>query len=285
MCCYPWGPVRYSNKSMPTPDPAINPKDGLKNCWVVVTRPSHQAINLSNSIESEGGHPIPFPVIEITAPSQTASAEHFIKNLDQYQLAIFISSNAVNRGLAMVNAQGHWPKALSVAAVGKATASALQAAGFESVLVPRERFDSEALIKLTALQDVAGQHIVIFRGEGGRAALGDGLRQRGAKVDYLECYRRVRPQIDPSILHKHWHNRQLDIITVTSAEGLRNLYDMVAPDDRQHLLATPLVVCHPRLVPVAHKLGWQAAILVAKNSDDDGLVEAIQAWRNESRQP
>lgn len=257
----------------------------LENCWVVVTRPSHQATRLSDCIQSQGGHPIAFPVIEITESSQTANAEHLIKGLDQYQLAIFISTNAVNRGLAMVGAHGHWPKTLSVAAVGKTTATALQAAGFDSVLVPRERFDSEGLLALPALHTVTGQNIVIFRGQGGRTKLGDSLKRRGAKVDYLECYRRVRPRIDPSILRDHWRDRQLDIITVTSTEGLQNLYAMVGPDDRQNLLSTPLVVCHPRLVPIAHRLGWQATILVAKKNDDDGLVGAIKTWRNESSQP
>ncbi len=252
----------------------------LENCWVVVTRPSHQAAKLSNSIASQGGHPIPFPVLEITELPQPAGAENLIKGLNRYQLAIFISANAVNQGLALVNSHGHWPSQLPVAAIGRATTSALRGAGFDAVLAPRERFDSEGLLDLAALHDVSGQNIVIFRGQGGRTKLGDSLRQRGAKVDYLECYRRTRPQIDPSILHDHWRDRQLDIITITSAEGLQNLYDIVGPDGRDHLLSTPLVVCHPRLVPAAHKLGWQAAILVAKKNDDDGLVEAmIRAWR------
>jgi uroporphyrinogen-III synthase len=82
-----------------------------------------------------------------------------------------------------------------VFAVGPGTARALQAHGLDSIITPDGQ-DSEALLALPQLADVAGKRVVIVRGVGGRALLADTLRARGAQVDFMECYRRMRPRAD-----------------------------------------------------------------------------------------
>jgi uroporphyrinogen-III synthase len=54
------------------------------------------------------------------------------------------------------------------------------------------------------LIDAQGKRVIIFRGEGGRELLGETLKQRGAAVEYVSCYRRARPQLDPAPLLKLW---------------------------------------------------------------------------------
>ena len=76
--------------------------------------------------------------------------------------------------------------------------------GATEVIVPSERFDSEALLALPELETVAGKRIAIFRGEEGRELLGDTLRARGASVEYVACYRRVQPPADIRPLLDLW---------------------------------------------------------------------------------
>ena len=93
-------------------------------------------------------------------------------------------------------ARGPWPSGVPVAAIGDATAEALRNSGFPAVISPPVRHDSEGLLEMPELQSVRDKSIVVFRGEGGREKLKEALEERGARVTYAECYRRVRPQAD-----------------------------------------------------------------------------------------
>src|SRR3990167_5142020 len=154
----------------------------LKGVGVVVTRPAHQAERLAELIERAGGRAIRFPTLEIFDAQDMTPLSGAIDRLEQFDLAIFISPNAVNRVMNQVRAKRVWPSDLRCAAVGKGSAKALERFGCDAVIVPQGRFDSEALLALPELQDMAGKRVVIFRGEGGRELLGDELVRRGADL-------------------------------------------------------------------------------------------------------
>jgi uroporphyrinogen-III synthase len=70
--------------------------------------------------------------------------------------------------------------------------------------------------------------VIIFRGDGGReCARRYAEGNAGASIEYVSCYRRGRPRIDPAPLLKLWEQGRLDAVTLTSSEGLRNFFDMV----------------------------------------------------------
>jgi uroporphyrinogen-III synthase len=152
--------------------------------------------------------------------------------------------------------------------VGQGSAQALRALGFDHILVPHERFDSEGLLALPELQAVAGWRVMIFRGDGGRALLGDTLKARGATVDYVTCYQRHTPA--PTAIA--WQN--LAAITITSSEALTYLRQLMT--DAQ--LNIPLFVPHPRIAALAQQQGWQH--IYPTDSGDAGLLTALQHWAN-----
>ena len=147
------------------------------------------------------------------------------------------------------------------------------------VISPTEGADSESLLALPELGDVSGKHVVIFRGEGGRALLGDTLRARGAQVAYAECYRRVRPDTDAAPLGARLRDNGIDIVTVTSVESLRNLHDMLDAAARARLHRLPLVVVGVRQAEACQALGIQTPPWIARDAGDEAIVAAIQAWR------
>lgn len=243
---------------------------GLK---IAVTRPRDQAAQLARRIEQSGGLPLLFPLLEIEAAEITPALRERLSRVAQSDLAIFISPNAVQYGIAAVHAAGvTFPAALKIAAVGQGSAKALREQGMTGIIAPTERFDSEGLLALPELQNVAGWRVMIFRGNGGRELLGETLGARGAEVEYVECYRRSKPAQDGAALLA----AAPDAITVTSSEALAHLWQMLDEQARSVLRGTPLFVPHARIAELAHQQGWQHVLPTA--SGDDGLLAGLVAW-------
>src|SRR3990167_892906 len=191
----------------------------LTKLKIAVTRPCDQAAPVARRIEQAGGIPLLFPLLDI-APVQDQQALHEqISRLAQFDLAIFISPNAVQYGMAAIRAAGDLPPALRIATVGQGSAKALRELGAANIIAPTENFDSEGLLALPELQNIAGWRVLIFRGEGGRELLGNTLKARGAMVEYVTCYQRSKSQLNVAALL----NDAPDAITVTSSEALDHL--------------------------------------------------------------
>ena len=109
----------------------------LENVGVVVTRPAHQAGHLAELIERAGGRAILFPTLEIFDAQDMGPLSGVIDRLEQFDLAIFISPNAVNKAMNQVRARRTWPQGLRCAAVGKGSAKELERFGGEEVIVPQ----------------------------------------------------------------------------------------------------------------------------------------------------
>jgi len=258
---------------------SASPGHALQGVRVLVTRPRDQAEKLALLIEGEGGEAIRFPVIEIVEPKDTQVLHAAIGRLDQFGLAIFISPNAVNRAMNLILARGGLPAALRVACAGRGSARELKRFSIENIIVPQSRFDSEALLDLPELKQVTGSKIVIFRGEGGRELLGDTLKARGADIEYAECYRRARPRADVTPLLRRWDRGEIDIVSLTSVDGLHNLFDMLGPTGQPRLAQTPVIVISRRMAEVCRELGLKTEPIIAAQASDEAILEAIKTWR------
>ncbi len=236
---------------------------------VVVTRAREQAVSLAQRIVQEGGNSILFPLLEISPVADPRPLRQIVARLSQFNLAIFISPNAVRYGM---EALGALPTALKIATVGQGSAKALRALGVTEIIAPQDKFDSEALLALPELQNVAGWRVVIFRGDAGCELLGDTLKARGATVEYAACYQRAKPQHDAATLFA----AHPDIITVTSSEALAYLWEMLDVQDKSKAVAMPLFVQHERIAQAAQKLGWREVITT--EGGDDGLLNGLIAF-------
>ena len=128
-------------------------------------------------------------------------------------------------------------------------------------------------MELPPLQEMAGKRVIIFRGDGGRDLFGDTMKARGAEVDYVTCYLRSKPALDPAPLLKLWGDGRLDALTITSSEGLRNLYEMVGKLGQSWLKKTPTFVPHARIAEQARALGLTQVILTGPA--DAGLLAGL----------
>ncbi|CAH1385514.1 uroporphyrinogen-III synthase [Candidatus Nitrotoga sp. M5] len=277
---------------------------------VVVTRPREQARDLAHRITQAGGRATLFPLLEISPALDLQPLHALVAHLHEFNLAVFISPNAVRYGMAAIIAANKFlsvsqsgsssvfpptngtdadsqigggvsdsieqnnelPANLKIATVGQGSARALRDYGVKNVITPQERFDSEALLALPDLKNIAGWRVVIFRGNGGRAVLGDTLKSRGAKVEYVTCYQRSKPHQEATMLL----TTNPDVITITSSEALSNLLEILDPVTKKQLAAVPLFVTHARIAEAAHKQGWSEVVLTGEG--DDGLISGLAIW-------
>ena len=240
---------------------------------VAVTRPAGQAAHFATALSGAGAIPVLYPVLEIRDIEDVGPVLDAAIRLDSFDFAVFVSPNAIEKALALILPRRAWPAGLRVAALGKSSERELARQGIRAVISPPLRFDSEALLELPELTEVEGKRVIVFRGDGGREVLGDTLKARGASVEYVTCYRRTRPQLDPAPLLKLWEVGQLDAVTLTSSEGLRNFHEMIGRLGQAWLKKTPAFVPHQRIAEQALALGLGKVI--PTDPGDDGLMAGL----------
>jgi uroporphyrinogen-III synthase len=241
----------------------------------VITRPAKQAATFAQRLAALGGVPIICPAMIIAPPADDALFKDALRRLAEFDYALFVSANAAEAVLAHEPA---WPAALIAIAVGPTTADTLIAGAVAQVLMPPAQFDSEGVLAMPALQQVAGRRFVLFRGEGaggetGRETMRETLEARDAFVLPINCYRRLRPTTGAAALLDAWREGKVSAVVATSAAVLDNFLDMVGDAGRALLLHTPLFVPHPRIS--AHATARGLTNVVTTEATDAGVLAGL----------
>lgn len=247
---------------------------------VLVTRPAHQAQPLCGLLQQQGATAVSLPLLDIQAITAGSPQFHklkqYILDLDLFQHVIFISPNAAEQGGEWIDT--YWPQlpvGINWYAIGQKTAATLNHYGIDAFRSPTG-YDSEALLASPALQDIAGDKILIMRGEGGRETLANELGARGAEVSYAELYRRSQPQYDKAVLQQAF-TPMPDAILISSGEGLQNLLALI---QQHNLLQTralqqcDFIVPSERVKDIASQAGLDR-ITTAAGPDDQAMVRAL----------
>jgi uroporphyrinogen-III synthase len=243
---------------------------------IVVTRPAGQAEALCEAIAARGGQALRFPVLGIAPAADEAPLAEVTTRLEGFDMAFFVSPNAVEFALGYILPRRDWPAALQVATVGGGSERALHRMGFAHVIVPISGFDTEAVLALSEFSASAmrGRKVVVFRGDGGRDLLGEVLRQRGAEVEFVTVYRRYCPDADSSALIAAARSGALDAIVLTSSEGVRNLASMLGSDGLRALCEVPVYAPHPRIAGFALEAGFRR--VVETDAGDAGILAGLE---------
>lgn len=248
----------------------------LQGKTIVITRPIEQTKKLVALLEGAGALSVLFPLIEITVLTDYTDFDATLTKLPGMDLAIFISSNAVQHGMPkLIQSYPILPKGLQFAAIGPTTADALHHYGVQHVIQPKERFDSEALLALPEMQHMEGKNVMIFRGVGGREVLANSLAARGAKVFFAECYRRINPQANVDLLVNLSKKNQLHAIVITSSEAMRSLLELTEKDLAGVLKNTRICVNHQRIFDDIPTF-LQAQTHVASAPGDLAMLQCLQ---------
>lgn len=249
----------------------------LRGRQIGVTRPAAQCGELAEQIRRRGGRALIDPLIVIVPISDSAEIRAAREGLDDFDIAFFVSPNAVECGLAAMAREGGWPDRLKVATVGEGSARALYRRGFDEVLAPRSGADTEAVLALPEFAPAAlhGRKVVVFRGEGGRELFGDSVRERGAAVCHVACYRRRAPDGGGARLLSAAAAGALDALIMTSSEAASNLLALVGRDAIARLAEVVVFAPHERIAERCRQIGFCRIVTTAPGND--GLLAALDA--------
>jgi uroporphyrinogen-III synthase len=239
---------------------------------ILVTRASEQAGGLSRRLADLGAVPIEFPLIEIT-PAPPEPLDAAIGRLATYDWVVFTSVNGVSAFLARLAALGLDPlelRCVQVAAIGRATANALERAGAHVAFVP-EHYVAESMVTgLTAL-GVAGNRILLPRADIARDTLPTGLRAAGAVVDVVIAYHTAPvTHVDGNLLDDLRAER-IDAITLGSPSAVRSLVRVLGDWRPQRAV----VACIGPITARATRDAGFTTVLEAAEYSFSGLIELL----------
>lgn len=244
---------------------------------VLVTRPQGQAEELCAAVAAAGFKVHRQPMLQLLPlPEPAGSQRQVVQDLDHFQHIIFISANAVRYGMDWI--ESYWPQlpvGLSWYAIGDASARLLLRFGI-TAHTPGAAMTSEGLLALSQLQSVTGQRVLIIKGEGGRRTLADALRRRGARVDELACYRRAPPAIDSDEFARKLLEWDIDLVMISSGEGLANLVALANPAETSRFSDITLLVPSARVAETARAAGFRH-VVTAGNASDSAMLLALEA--------
>jgi uroporphyrinogen-III synthase len=238
------------------------PLDGLR---ILVTRARIQASDLVERLESLGAEPIVMPSIEIAAPLDARPLLDSLARLTEFDWMVFTSTNGV-RAVLDCGIPLDGPK---IAAVGPATASALERAGYRVDVVPTSFMGSAVP---DAMGEIDGQRILWPRGDLARGEFVAALIAGGATVLAVEAYR---------TLAAPWPKDPLpvpDLLTFTSSSGVLSAHERLSERGLLGWLETVPIVCiGPVTADTVRCLGYSVAMTASEHTIP-GLVEAVVAW-------
>ncbi len=241
---------------------------------ILITRARHQAQVLAAALEEQGAEVLAIPAIEIAPPDSYAGLDAALLDARKYQWLILTSVNGVEvlverlkhlAGKTLSSPRETFDASgpLSIAAMGPATARALEAHGLPVHVVP-EKYVAESLVE--ALRDqVFGQNVLLVRAKIARDVLPLELEKAGATVDVVDAYQTVVP--------------------TASCEMLRHIFD--AAEKLPHaatFTSSSTVTNFFRLLHEAGVPGWPASMAAASIGPitsrtllDHGIEPAVEA--------
>src|SRR5437879_6043202 len=150
---------------------------------IAITRPPEQAQQLADLLEAAGARVTVLSSIDIAPLEETSGLDAAVERLAQgeraYDWVVFTSVNgvrALDQRLAALGRGWSVLRRPAVAAIGPATAQALEAHGITPALVPDE-YVAEGILR--GIGDVAGKCLLLLRADIARKPLAEELRRGG----------------------------------------------------------------------------------------------------------
>jgi uroporphyrinogen III methyltransferase / synthase len=214
---------------------------------ILITRAREQASVLAQLLEAAGAEVVECPTIAFLPPESWEPLDDAIRRLEEYGWVLFTSANGVRFFWDRLLAGGKDLRCLagkSVAAIGPATAAALQSLGVRADLVPTE-FRAEALVEAIGARDIRGARMLLVRAAEAREVLPAELTRRGARIDVVPAYRTVRAAEAAEEVRELLRDRKIHVVTFASSSTVKHFFALLGPETRDLLAGVTIAAIGP----------------------------------------
>ncbi len=240
---------------------------------VILTRQNKFLGNTAQILQRLDFQPAHIPTLE-TEPNYSPEVIDLFSNTQQFTDIIFVSRNAVEVGMQMINQHGGLPSSIRVMAVGAETAKQLYAFGIDA-LFPETGTGAEALLNVGPLKDLKNRKILLVRGELGLDWPAERMRERGADVVEAKCYIQKAPDLCAErIQDLLGQNMRMSGLFAHSSQSIKNLLG-AADEHVAELQKVTMVAGSEAIKSTAMKLGWTGDIVVAESPSNKHMMIAF----------
>jgi len=218
----------------------------MKPSHVLITRPEPQAAELALMLNSTGLQVMRWPVFRFVARDPGIDFNKVWARTGR-RLAVFSSTRAVEFGLEQL--PGGYLQGVEIAAIGPATARALESAGHPPSVLSDEGHDSESLLEHHAFHGHAGSALLLTA-PGGRQKLYSALLERDWKVQFAHVYEREAAEPDPAMI-REIENAPALISVWTSGNTLQHAASHLGARAWARICAGEFVVISGRIAELA----------------------------------
>lgn len=240
---------------------------------VLLTRQHQYLGNTATILQRLEYHAEHIPTLKIEPYDVDELSAHFNRLADFTDL-VFVSRNAVEIAMPVIESLGGVPDNVQVMSVGSETARQLFRYGVDAMF-PEHGSGAEALLNVSQLEDLAGRNIMIVRGTLGLDWPAEKMRQRGAKVLEVNCYRQAVPaEMAKQLTTVLGKNNDIKGVLVHSSQSMKHLVDL-AGEGSAKLLSATLVAGSQNIAMVAKERGWSGEIRVAESPSNKHMIIAL----------
>lgn len=246
----------------------------LQHWCVLSLRPRGQHASLRAAAARFGARALALSPLAIEAHDD-APTRGALKQALRADIVLYTSPNAVSAAAALQSLKPG--RGQVVLAVGSGSLRALQRHGV-SARAPA-RMDSEGLLAMAELADVAQRRIGLVTGSGGRGLLAPDLRKRGAEVSRVDVYARAALAPSPHALEKlriALADPQHTLLPLSSGDALQQLLAGLPGALRKPFARIAVVAASTRLAEAAREAGFRR-IAVATDARPASLLRAAAA--------
>jgi hydroxymethylbilane synthase len=237
---------------------------------VLVTRAADQATELVSALRDAGLDPIAVPAIAIEFEPPRGDLDAAAGLLHTYRWVVITSANGARAILKAAERTLTELGAPSWAAIGPATRRILEHEGIEVALQPSQ---SSGIAMAVELPVVAGDRILVVRGDLADEELAVSLRARGAEVDDVIAYRtREAPESSRELLRMATADGPIAAVVFTSGSTVRGLVSLGEAESID-VRPFPAVCIGPETADDARAAGF-GILAVAPTPDSAALAAA-----------
>lgn len=245
---------------------------------VVVTRDEGPDGPLTRLLEDRGFTVHHWPTIRTESPDDPAPLAAALSDLSSFDWVVFTSPRAVAAvGDARAADSPATPApGIRVAAVGRATAGALEEAGWPVDLVPDTQTGEALVAALLDAGMVTGTRVLFPASAITLNTVPDGLEEAGVVVVQVEAYRTEAAMLDRDACRAALESGSVSVVTFTSPSTVANLRAALGSELFDAVRSgTMAVAIGPTTGDAAERAGFD--VLIATPHSLEGLAERVSA--------